>query len=903
MAEIENQARFAEALRAGVASLKSRPGYKTVRRNRKSPAAQPESYLDKIAVQIGVSTSTLKSWIGQMGRKYVPGRVEDGKLFGLLWIVLRDGDRQTDWLVQVLGTTSIPVFTPPAEGWVKACLRKAKVLLPNGAFGAPEEAEIDRVIARLFPDARDERPDASVAPARSAADADPARVAAEDSPTRTAAEAAPTTPAPDRPAAPAGSAASHGGRAGIRHNLPTRWSNRFIGRRTILDILNRWMHTASPLCLITGWSGVGKSTIALEAAYACLGEARGEAAITESPWPRVSCAIWISADLKGLSYSYFLDTIAYQLGRAELLGQSENEKQFVVRNALAHYATEGTILLIVDNVGASDRDILFFLANLPQGTKAVMTSRDHRHNLFHDVSRDVLAIQVGGMEREDALRYLRQETQVHLTASSDEPGRGNLRQLLESDDDMLAQLVEAANGNPKALSLCIAYIADGVIPVRSFIREVQSAGYSLASLFDYLFGHTWERCPDSVKKLWMALPLFQTPPGERSWAAAAGLNRRAFHQAADQMRAYALITAERSDDELRYRAHQTVVVYGEQKLREHDEFRTEAHARWLADYLDYVESHLARQPAGHIYWSCLPGSGYVRVRKEWPNLYKLLQWCEETGNDDYLTAFMLRMAHFLSRISLPLRIRFGLKAAEAAGRLNRGLQEALFRIDTVGWACFEIGRSEEGFAQVKRGLAIAESAAGPASDPAERAERDDLRSLGLQFEARYHADRGELDRARSLLEEAMAIPASPVIRHRALLLKGNLAMLLRDDEQAVADLEEAIRISLTYGGEQSIEPHYLLGAVYVRRGEYEKAREAFEAFLYDPALANQIERIYHEYGMAQLLAAQHRHREALDFARSALNRIDAWEPGIRIRPEVAALHERLLETLGKRRTD
>jgi LuxR family glucitol operon transcriptional activator len=84
----------------------------------------------------------------------------------------------------------------------------------------------------------------------------------------------------------------------------------------------------------------------------------------------------------------------------------------------------------------------------------------------------------------------------------------------------------------------------------------------------------------------------------------------------------------------------------------------------------------------------------------------------------------------------------------------------------------------------------------------------------------------------------------------------------------------------------------------VRRGEYEKAREAFEAFLYDPALANQIERIYHEYGMAQLLAAQHRHREALDFARSALNRIDAWEPGIRIRPEVAALHERLLETLG-----
>jgi hypothetical protein len=910
MAEIENQARFAEQLHEGIASLKSRPGYKTVRRNRKSPAVHPESWLDKIAAQIGVSSSTLKSWIGRMGRRYVPGRVEDGKLFGLLWIVLRDGDRTTDWLVNVLGATSIPVFAPPAEGWVRACLRKAKVLRPNGAFGAPEEAEIDRVVARLFPGAPDGRPGADAAAARSAAEAEsanpasggPTRSAAETGPVRNLAEAGPNAAeqAPKRPAlpngpAPDGPAEPRVGRAAIRHNLPTRWWNRFIGRGAILGILSRWMHAASPLCLITGWSGMGKSTIALEAAYACLGEARGEAASAEVPWPSIRCAVWISADLKGMSYGHFLDTIAYQLGRAELIGQSENEKQFVVRNALANAASDGVILLIVDNVDASDRDILSFLANLPQGAKAIMTSRDHRHNLFHDVSRDLLAIQLGGMEREDALRYLRQETQYHLAAGSDERNRENLRRLLESDDDTLAQLAEATNGNPKALSLCIAYIADGVIPVQAFIREMRSAGYSLASLFEYLFGHTWERCHDNVKKLWMALPLFQTPPGERSWAAAAGLTLREFHQAADQMRAYALIAAERSDDELRYRAHQTVTVYGEQKLREHAGFRAEARARWLRDYLEFVESHLGRHPVGHIYWRCLPGEGYAQVRKEWPNLYKLLLWCDETGNDEYLTAFMLRMAHFLSRISLPLRIRFGVKAAEAAGRLNRGLQEALLRIDTVGWACFETGRGEEGLAQVEKGLAIAESV-DASTDSVARKERDDLRSLGLQFKARYEADRGQPDRAQALLAEAMAIPASPVIRHRALLLKGHLAMLFRDYGQAALDLEEAIRVSLVYGGEKSIEPYYLLGVAYANLGEYGKARAAFDAFLHDPPLAHQIERIYHEYGMAQLLAAQNRHREALDLASSALNRIDAWEPGIRIRPEVKALHDRLTET-------
>lgn len=877
MAEIENQALFAEYLRAGVISLKSRPAYKTVRRNRKSPAIHPESWLDKIAAQIGISSSTLKSWTGQMGRKYVPGRIEDGKLFGLLWIVLRDGEQQTVWLADVLGTTSIPVITPPTGDWVRACLRKAKVLMRNGTFGSPAEPEIDQVIARLFPDNRSERSDALAAAIGPTAASDPVRpLTASD---------------PAQPAMP------HGEQSGVRHNLPARWSERFIGRRMILDILNQWLHSPSPLCLITGWSGMGKSTIALETAYASLGDARGEAAKVEAPWPRSSCVIWISADLKGMSYGYFLDTIAYQLGRVELIRQSENEKQFVVRNALANFAAEETILLIVDNVDPSDRDILFFLANLPQGTKAILTSRDHRRNLFHDVSRDLLVIQVGGMEREDALHYLRQEIRFHMAASADARRRENLRRLLQSDDGTLLQLVEATNGNPKALSLSIAEIADGVIPVQEFIREMRSSGYSLTSVFDYLFGHTWERCQDNVKKLWMALPFFQMPPRERSWAAAAGLSRREFHQAVDQMRAYGLIETERMDEELRYRAHQTVTVYGEQKLREHAGFRAEAYARWLQDFLDDVESRLGRQPAGHIYWRCLPGNGYAQVRNEWPNLYKLLRWCEETGHDEYLTAFMLRMAHFLSRISLPLRIRFGLKAAEAAGRLNRRLQEALFRIDTVGWACFEIGRREEGLAQVEKGLAIVKTV-GAASGIGERKERDDLLSLGLQFKARYFVDRGEPGRARSLLEEAMAIPTSPVIRHRALLLRGNLALLFRDYGQAIADLEEAVRVSLAYGGEKSIEPNYLLGVAYVYQGEYGKALGAFDAFLFDPDRANQIERIYHEYGMAQLFAAQHRHEEAFDLVSSALNRIDAWEPGIRIRPEVKALRDRLLETIG-----
>ncbi|MBO9599990.1 MAG: transcriptional regulator, partial [Cohnella sp.] len=507
MAEIENHASFAENLYSGVASLKSHPNYSAKRKKR---GMQPsgvyfsESYLDKISTQLGISPNTLKSWIGQMGLKYVPGRVEDGKLFGILWIVLKHSDMQSDWFNNILGTTSIPILEPPTAEWIKACLKKAKILLPNDTFGSPEETEIDLVINRLF---------TGGAPADQLAAEPTLALSAVPNFNRVVAD-------------------------NVHHNLPTRWSNLFVGRKTTLGILNKWMHSASPLCLITGWGGMGKSTIALEAAYACLGEARGQAANLEKPWPQISCAIWISTDLKGMSYNFFLDTIAYQLGKVELLGQSENEKQFVVRNALANYSMMRTILLIVDNLDASDRDIVSFLANLPQRTKAIITSREHQQNLFNSISRDLFTIQVGGMDQEDALHYLRQETQYHMATSTTERKRDNLRQLLESDNDILMQLVDATNGNPKALSLSVAYIADDVIPVQAFIQEIRTVEYSLTSLFEYLFGHTWNRCHLDVQRLWMVLSLFQTPPDERSWAAAAGLDRRQFHQAVDQMRAY-----------------------------------------------------------------------------------------------------------------------------------------------------------------------------------------------------------------------------------------------------------------------------------------------------------------------------------------------------------------------------
>lgn len=54
-----------------------------------------------------------------------------------------------------------------------------------------------------------------------------------------------------------------------------------------------------------------------------------------------------------------------------------------------------------------------------------------------------------------------------------------------------------------------------------------------------------------------------------------------------------------------------------------------------------------------------------------------------------------------------------------------------------------------------------------------------------------------------------------------------------------------------------------LGIAYVKCGEYEKAESAFDLLLYNKSKANQIELIYYQYGMAQLLHRKGNHAEAL----------------------------------------
>ncbi|MDL5140368.1 tetratricopeptide repeat protein [Bacillus atrophaeus] len=827
MAELEDQKQFAELLAPGVKSLKLHPDYK-VRRKKNEKTGQ--SYLDKIAHQLGVSPNTIKSWIGQMGVNYIPGRIDDGKLFGMIWIILEKTDMNIEWFTGLLETTTIPVIKPALPVWAASCLKKAKTLRKDGSFGSPLDEDIEKVVKRLFHD----------------------------------------TPVPktntltEQP---------------LSHNLPSRWSGDFIGRRFDVEAIRQWMISASPVCLITGWAGMGKTTTALEAAYSCIGDS--------SDWPAFNSMIWLSADWKGLSFSDFLNTIAYQLGRTEQIDKSINEKRFVVRNALANYTREKPVLLIVDSIDTAERDIHEFITSLPQGVKVLLTARENLKQTYREGFGEMVTIQLSGLEKTDALKYFHQEVNRCLQMCNDQTKQAKLAQLLELSPELKSEFISATAGNPKAMALSIAYMSDDDIPAQQLIQELGKAGYSLLELFEVLFGRTWHRCNEDTRKLWEVLCFFSKPPDEKSLSAAAGLDARRFHYAIEQMRSYALIQPERSKGRTQYLVHQTVVAYGEQHLSEKQDFENEARRRWVQYYIRYLETHLKREQPISIYWSYLLGRDLDQIKKEWPNILKVIKWSSETGQKEILIELITRISHFLSRINLPLRIEYGRKAADAAHQLGKHTLEAFFRMDTAGWALMEVNDLDGALQQIEAGLKILEQ-----SDSADH-DVHDLKVWGLALQSRLFLKAGSHEKAEAILTEIKDKPISPTIQHRILLVRGDLSFVRGHNEEAIQLYEAANDISSMYGGEKTIEAYFNLGIAYVKCDLFEKAEEAFEQMLYDKHNANQVELIYYYYGMALLLFRKGEHTKAMEFNQKAILLIDSWEPAIGIRGEVEQLGKAL----------
>jgi LuxR family glucitol operon transcriptional activator len=315
---------------------------------------------------------------------------------------------------------------------------------------------------------------------------------------------------------------------------------------------------------------------------------------------------------------------------------------------------------------------------------------------------------------------------------------------------------------------------------------------------------------------------------------------------------------------------------------------SEARRRWCAYYIGLLDANIKRETPSEMYWNCLLGRNLDMVKQEWPNIHRLLDWVCKHRQDEQLIELVLRLSHFLSRVNLQLRIDLGNRAAEAAGRMGRSDLEALFLIDTTGWALIEIGQVEEGRRQIQAGLEVLEQA------DLDRATARHLMILGKAFVAKSHLKLNRIAEAAAIIVDIRSLDCTPVIEHRVLLVQGDLCLQMGQLQEAVGYYEEANELSHLYGGEKTIEAYYYLGIAYIGLGESAKAETVLEQILYHKSNPNQIELIYYYYGKAQLANLQEDREVALNFTKQALAIIDSWERTFWLRHEIERLYKQLL---------
>jgi tetratricopeptide (TPR) repeat protein len=290
------------------------------------------------------------------------------------------------------------------------------------------------------------------------------------------------------------------------HNLPQRPYTHFVGRepelQKLIQLLLPYPRSRHFLVTLDGIGGVGKSALALEVAYHY--RDNYENLPHEE---RFEAIVWISAKRTMLTangiqsrqqtFSTLGDLyreIATVLELPMIMQVDVEQRRGLVEHALGGKRT----LLIVDNLETvDDEEILTFLRELPDPTKAIVTTR-HRIDIAY-------AIRLTGMSEADALALIKLEAahkSVHLPV------------------DSIEDLNRRTGGIPLAIVWSIALMSLGY-GVESVLRRLGSGHSDIAHFcFEESIAHIHDR--DAYRML-AALALFEASVKRKMLGEVAGL--------------------------------------------------------------------------------------------------------------------------------------------------------------------------------------------------------------------------------------------------------------------------------------------------------------------------------------------------------------------------------------------
>lgn len=278
----------------------------------------------------------------------------------------------------------------------------------------------------------------------------------------------------------------------IPNNLPSL--PHFFGREKELSVIENALAPDARTwgVLIDGPGGIGKTSLAIRAAqlaspsefHRVIFLSAKESYMSEDGSRRLSDSV-----LPG--YLEILNEIGLQLGLQDVPKAPADERPALIMD----YLKERRVLLIVDNMEtlrSEHRDQLYsFLSRLPQGCKAIVTSRRRT-----DI--DARIVRLEKLDRDSALAYLSELSKT----------RPILRHASEAER---VQLYEETGGSPLFMRWIVAQLGRGncltIASALKFLRRAPSENDPL----EFAFGDLLETFTTNETKVLAALTHFTAP--------------------------------------------------------------------------------------------------------------------------------------------------------------------------------------------------------------------------------------------------------------------------------------------------------------------------------------------------------------------------------------------------------
>jgi len=395
-------------------------------------------------------------------------------------------------------------------------------------------------------------------------------------------------------------------------NLPTQVYKEFLGREQELGAISEFLSpkVRAWILSIVGIGGIGKTALAIEAARRC---------------SQANERIFDSIIFASAKQSYFrfqrmekpknsgetklsdlFRVIAEVLDDQSIMKAPTKTQIEKIRNCFK----KKRALLIIDNLETFDGstqehpELMNFLDLLPEGSKAILTSRV-----------------TSGIHRHLKLEGLSQDSSVKLAKYY----AGEHR--LELSDQEAVEIYDSVKGIPLAIINAVSLKSNNYDLI-NITREKSDS-----DLMDFIFAEVVNLLSAGARKLFKSFAVFNKAPTRRALAHVSGLGEVLLDDYIQELVKYSLVTVtcEQEQDQERYYIISITRRYSLRALEECEkdgDFARKARARWIGYYKKFSKDHGNKDQDD---W----GIKYTKLREEHDNIHGVFRWCydQDRHND------------------------------------------------------------------------------------------------------------------------------------------------------------------------------------------------------------------------------------------------------------------------------